>query len=556
MQWFDAFKRIWANNGTTSDISGNNWDAGWGFIGSLPPKRVQFNELQQITDKKLEWLYAQLEAAATDKGLTLTELDTDTLKSLFRGLVVQVPDLYTLANSPWLQIDGLQVQVASFYTGDLVGGGVFVYKGSSDKTEHNGFTVISPSVPFDGTVGTTLAFLSGTGETQPTGKGVWCRIWEGEVILTWAGGKESPAPGQNPNAFDNTPVLNHIVDYFQIVDPWVYSASVVVGQPISILIPSGEWNFNGTTRIGVDDGLDYISKIVIRGAGRSATTLRSYDNSKKMFEFNNSQPNLREVELKDLRIVWGAGIYLEWFRYSQINNVEFSQTRGTGGGVNDFAVYAESAPSFVSLTEVNGCWFYGSSVDCVYTKSATLVFNSCLFGENNGAFIHSDTGELTLRDCRIFGSRPKTFTGVGEGNDGVCHPLFYVSGTRSRITLIDCAIDADTNGTNPDVLLYGSGAQKFTVQGLNLTVPPTGTFTLLRDGNAQLWDYPPQHVCNVTIKGLGNVTLVDNYNSRALIARRTRNSMFSNISMPAGSLCDSELLEPHTNNTFENIHFT
>src|SRR5690625_983215 len=67
---------------------------------------------------------------------------------------VQVPDLYTLANSPWLRIDGLQVHVASVVTdvGGL-GGGIWYYDANEPHNNANFGTIFDPGAlnGWDGT---------------------------------------------------------------------------------------------------------------------------------------------------------------------------------------------------------------------------------------------------------------------------------------------------------------------------------------------------------------------------------------------------------------------
>ena len=51
---------------------------------------------------------------------------------------------------------------------------VYRYNASGAKSGHNGGTIISPTVPWDGVAGSTHTdFLAGTGETDGAGSGVW-----------------------------------------------------------------------------------------------------------------------------------------------------------------------------------------------------------------------------------------------------------------------------------------------------------------------------------------------------------------------------------------------
>ena len=79
--------------------------------------------------------------------------------------------------------------VRSYISGSNSGGGLFYWSSSVSKSEHNGITVFSPTVPFDGTYSTLSDFLSGVGESSPGGNGCWVRFTGGidDIHTEWAG---------------------------------------------------------------------------------------------------------------------------------------------------------------------------------------------------------------------------------------------------------------------------------------------------------------------------------------------------------------------------------
>ena len=115
------------------------------------------------------------------------------VKETYASMVAQrllyidsIPDLLAL-NTAALQ-DGQQVSVAGFYPGAFAladpvsgGSGVFVWASDVAKSSHNGGTVISPTVPWDGTIATFEDFLTGTGETSPTGTGAFVRLDQDDI---------------------------------------------------------------------------------------------------------------------------------------------------------------------------------------------------------------------------------------------------------------------------------------------------------------------------------------------------------------------------------------
>lgn len=85
--------------------------------------------------------------------------------------VSSVVDLFTVTTT-----GKHHISVRGYYAGSAAGGGLFYWDTGCAKNRHNGGTIISPTVPWNGQYGTLASFLAGTGETQPTGVGCWLRI--------------------------------------------------------------------------------------------------------------------------------------------------------------------------------------------------------------------------------------------------------------------------------------------------------------------------------------------------------------------------------------------
>ena len=91
-------------------------------------------------------------------GKAVTELD-----SIAGG----IPDLVG-------NYDGQQVSVIGWHIDSDQGGGTLYWDSAKAKSDHNGGTVFSPTVPF----GVTIDYLNAVGEIDPSGSGCWVR---GEV---------------------------------------------------------------------------------------------------------------------------------------------------------------------------------------------------------------------------------------------------------------------------------------------------------------------------------------------------------------------------------------
>ena len=82
------------------------------------------------------------------------------------------------------------VEVSGYYASGGPGGGEFRWDAKCPKSTHNGGTVMSPTVPWDGRPGAShIGFLDGDGESDPAGHGCWKRPASDEVRFTEWGGR-------------------------------------------------------------------------------------------------------------------------------------------------------------------------------------------------------------------------------------------------------------------------------------------------------------------------------------------------------------------------------
>lgn len=82
----------------------------------------------------------------------------------------------------------LTYTVKGYTPGTTFGGGIFYWDATLPKSQHNGITVFSPTVPWDGTYTTLATFLAGTGETTPSGRGCWVRMQNSrDMLVSWGG---------------------------------------------------------------------------------------------------------------------------------------------------------------------------------------------------------------------------------------------------------------------------------------------------------------------------------------------------------------------------------
>lgn len=83
----DLFKKItWAKNGDLTDFSQTNYEAGWAHLGDDTPTVQDFNYVQQMNDKKDQWLFNQLKAVLDQAGLEATEKNVTALRDAILAL--------------------------------------------------------------------------------------------------------------------------------------------------------------------------------------------------------------------------------------------------------------------------------------------------------------------------------------------------------------------------------------------------------------------------------------------------------------------------------------
>lgn len=132
--------------------------------------------------------------------------------------VFSIADLLTAT-----QLADLTYNVRGYYPGTAYGGGSFRYDATRPKSAHNGGTIISPTVPWNGTNAALANFLDGVGETEPSGAGCFVRDHGYDVFVSWFGAvgdaarPSSTVPDGDPTGTDDTKAIGACRDYMQEV---------------------------------------------------------------------------------------------------------------------------------------------------------------------------------------------------------------------------------------------------------------------------------------------------------------------------------------------------
>lgn len=181
---------------------------------------------------------------------------------LGRGVVAvdSIADLLSLAD----RRSDLRYMVRGYHSGSSIGGGEFYWDAERSKSQHNGGTVISPTVPWDGLFSTHPAFLLGTGETATAGSGCWVRVYEHDIQVTWFGSIS------NDPTKDNKDVLEA-----------VKRAIIAKSSPRmpAYVLPRGELYYSVSPNFGEVNGFRII------GPGADGCRLK-YTGNDKAFRFD------------------------------------------------------------------------------------------------------------------------------------------------------------------------------------------------------------------------------------------------------------------------------
>ena len=98
VDFFSSFGYKWGQDGSTYNWDDAQYKQGWATIGSVPPSVEQFNRIHQIADEKANYLFAHLQQAVLDAGLTLTPSGTDSLAKAIRALSLPVYETVPSSN--------------------------------------------------------------------------------------------------------------------------------------------------------------------------------------------------------------------------------------------------------------------------------------------------------------------------------------------------------------------------------------------------------------------------------------------------------------------------
>lgn len=384
------------------------------------------------------------ELASTDsiKGATLVAHSTVHVASIM--------DLQTAKRDPAWAVQTSAYRPGVFALGaprSTNGGGRFIWMESVPKTQHNGGTVISPSVPWSGEQNTLAAFLKATGETSPGGNGCFVLVLQGELYAEQFG-----AIGDN--ASDNSASFQAATNYLQ---------SVSTGGKLRI----GLGQFQLSTAIKNDRSTNAaVGRVSYVGADENGTQLL-YTGSGNCFEILNSHAvgveNSTSCQIvSDMSIfkVGSAGATVgivvnlgAWPKFERLNiqgfdygmylqDVDHPYFSTVNLRFNNKGIYAQRAiPARALSTAPNNYTFVSCSISNNGTYGMYIVGGSAInwYGgscEYNGHVIGSAGFGVQLEDCGYEGGVGANFNNVYfEANNGIADVILKTQNVDSGAVL-------------------------------------------------------------------------------------------------------------------------
>ncbi|RAV19394.1 glycosyl hydrolase family 28-related protein [Paenibacillus contaminans] len=310
---------------------------------------------------------------------------------------IQSLDLSTLT-------DGQPIHIHSFHPGTIAGGGVFYVDKTRAKSAHNGGTIISATVPWNGTEAGLPGFLSGTGETNPSGAGCLVRFYEGRLTPLMFG---ALANGTS----DDTTSIQKAID---------------AGVPL--YFPEGTYLLRLDKTINLAGGPSVCAliardKMDLQGAGIGKTIFKLKDN-----ESTDASPKYFNIISGNTVI---HNLYVEGITFD-VNgaNNKISPNRASGG-YNQFncagifisgTVATSGADARLYDSKITNCEFINSpGVTCIAT------------GQQESPATHSRNVEISF--CKFY----------NNGIDSSDHSSVYMWG--DNINVHDCVFDHPTVST-------------------------------------------------------------------------------------------------------------
>lgn len=323
--------------------------------------------------------------------------------------------------------DSILYHLDGYHAGSYVGGGPVYWDPLKPKSAHNGGTVISNTVPWNGTFGTLAAFLAGTGETSPGGTGCYIRPVSGYIECAAFGTKS------NDNTVDNFAPLNAALS--------AVGAISSANRP-QLVLPAGDTYYATSPNFGKFSG------VTIIGPGPDACRLH-YTGSGHAFDINPSLIDTQfryRIHLQGFLVDAGpsgtAGIYIENVAHSTAYQVY--AINGAAGSCVLFDLRLAVLWHWDTCGMTVNYWpvtsIHAETLRLTSSPSKGQKTTACVFTNftAEGASLAGIRG-LNADECTFYGGTAESNTGRGVLNSANCRNMRFVNLAMEQNTTSDVA---------------------------------------------------------------------------------------------------------------------
>lgn len=297
--------------------------------------------------------------------------------------------------------------------GKPTGGGEFIFVPTMPKTSHNGGTIISPSVPYS----SVSAFLAGTGESDPSGRGCWVRDFDGPINALWFGAVGDGVTDNSAQlaAFRNA-VVSQTAKRRGYIPAGTYAYAIGPNYAVKGVHIFGDGKNNTILKSTTGekafriDGSEYgtaaVYDVVVENIG-----IEGHAGTQHLFYVENaSHLTTRNINLREASPTTGRVMSLLWTVASVFENITYSINEQPVTNRPYYGIVVSNSPSRGLKSTAN--LFINTIIEGVGGAGIRLIntdLNTFIGGtsEANGTYGITTAGE----------SRQNKFVGMGfEGN--------------------------------------------------------------------------------------------------------------------------------------------
>ncbi|CNE70467.1 glycosyl hydrolase family 28-related protein [Yersinia kristensenii] len=462
------------------------------FIEELPDKISRSGKLLAFNDQGRPIVVLPESGSAADVLVTLASIGGYS----YLGELQSVADFIGFVKQ-----DGARVNLKSWHKGwaataegKPVGGGSFIYRANVPKAKHNGGTHISPTVPWDGLQSSIAAYLTGAGETDPTGLGCWVRDYQCKVNLTWFGTR-------GDGATDDVASIQAFRDYLVsqpkkkkgYIPAGVYSHSSGPNWAVKGIHLVGDGKHNtilkctASTRAFNIDASEYGQAVVYDVVVENLCIEGHVTCQNLLYVENTSHITMRNVNSREANPLTGTALKLLFTVASVFENFTCSINEQAMVSRPYYGIHLGVSPSRnlkSTCNQFKNAIIEGVNGTGIRLTSADLNMFTGGTSEANGLY------GITLDS----GSRMNTFMGMGlESNptadilDGGTNTVIKQCYTGTAIILLNTSKRAQISGGLHERIETQTGCDSAEISNLTINYFKKGNGGYVDNGTATAW---------------------------------------------------------------------